>query len=426
MSGGMEENLAFEAAKLVCHMPSNEQAFAAYLQFQGLLKGWRFVLASDRGPQAGYAVNKTFGAGAMLKSPFVGEHIVVIDEHVAQATLAWENATYPIDFSISLDTQAVSCIEPYLGKRTSGLPKDFEEVFFFLAKKETNFDPLPYMLENLRNIKDPLKHNAIYKKVRGYEILKSIDAEQLRINGQAVSKLSDEQLNKATQETVASMWEKAQDHPFFEHLDRIQTIFLVIIMKCICIQLDKSKQSLHMKIKKLVHFMDQSLQSVFLSEVLLGKRYFLLGQKLKFFEKIHRGRDNLLPDLNAMAWDLYHFRQMTHMLSKDLAQDAHYYFPAMLTFDKGFADILDIYTIRACGIGPGVYDFVTAPVFNFFEEICSGMINQDRNEMEVLFSTEAVARRSEVARRGGVDIQSIARSLSRELASIIGRPLGSS
>jgi hypothetical protein len=125
------------------------------------------VLVSDRGPQAGFAVNRTFGAGAIVKSPFVGEHVVVIDDRVATATLASQSVVFPMDFSISLETQAVSCIEPYLGRRTSRLPKDFEEVFYFLSKKETNCDPMAYMLENLSNIKNPNNYEAIYQKARG-------------------------------------------------------------------------------------------------------------------------------------------------------------------------------------------------------------------------------------------------------------------
>lgn len=206
---------AFEVASEICHMPTNQQAFWKYLQFRDLLKGWRFVLASDRGPQAGFAVNRTFRAGAIVKSPFVGEHVVVVDDRVATATLASQSVVFPMDFSISLDTQAVSSIEPYLGRRTSTLPKDFEEVFHFLSKKETNFDPMPYMLENLSNIKNPDKYDAIYQKTRGYETLRTIDLDLLRTTGQALSKLSDHDLNKETQETIASMLEMARNAPFF-------------------------------------------------------------------------------------------------------------------------------------------------------------------------------------------------------------------
>jgi hypothetical protein len=124
-----------------------------------------------------------------------------------------------------------------------------------------------------------------------------------------------------------------------------------------------------------------------------------------------------------MAWDLYHFRQVTQMLSRDLTQEIHYYFPAMLTFDKGFAEILDVYSLRACGIGPLAQDFVTAPAFDFFEEICVGMDEVDRIEVRSLFSPEAVARRTEVARSGGVDFRSIARTLIADLSSITGHSL---
>jgi len=162
---------------------------------------------------------------------------------------------------------------------------------------------------------------------------------------------------------------------------------------------------------------------MFLSEVVLLMRYFANGQKLKFFAKIQSGRNDLLRTLSGMTWDLYHFRQVTHMLSKGPTQDAHYYFPAMLTFDKGFAEIIDIYSLCACGIGPGAYDFVTAPACNFFEQICIGMDGRDRDDVESLFSPDAVARRSAIAEGGGVDFRSIARSLIADLSSIVGRRL---
>ena len=206
------------------------------------------MLVSDRGALGGFDVSRTSGAGAIVKSPFVGEHVVVIDDRVATATLASQSVVFPMDFD-SLVTQAVSSIKPYLGRRTSRLPKDFEEVFYFLSK--TSADPMPYMLENLSNIKNPNNYEAIYQKARGSENPGTIDLDLLRTTGQAMSKLSDHDLNKKLQETVASMLQMARNTQFYDMLERNQTIFLVILLKCVCIQFDRSKRTPQQKIRRL-------------------------------------------------------------------------------------------------------------------------------------------------------------------------------
>jgi len=62
-------------------------------------------------------------------------------------------ATFSIDYSISLDTQAVSYLKSFIVGSTGGsLPKDIAEVLGFITRDDVYVDPIPYVLENLHNL----------------------------------------------------------------------------------------------------------------------------------------------------------------------------------------------------------------------------------------------------------------------------------
>jgi len=117
----------------ICNSDTTSEAFQLYQLAAPLLKDYKFVFASDKGGQPGFAVNRTFSAGAAVRSLFKTDRILVLDP---DTTLEMESgqSTYLIDYSISLDTNAMSYLVPHMaGKRGGGIPADFLEVFEFIA-----------------------------------------------------------------------------------------------------------------------------------------------------------------------------------------------------------------------------------------------------------------------------------------------------
>ena len=121
---------------LVANADSTTDAFLAYERFGSLIPDWKFMFAADTGPRPGFAVNRNFSDGSVVRGLFSSDRVVVLDPETRREMQSGGEATFPIDHSIALDTQALSYLAPYIDGRTSKLPKDFHEVFAFIARDD--------------------------------------------------------------------------------------------------------------------------------------------------------------------------------------------------------------------------------------------------------------------------------------------------
>jgi hypothetical protein len=267
MPDDIKQMSAEQLAAYLCAAQTNAEAYTIYGLCRDKLAGWRFVLASDRGPTRGFAVNRVFAHGAAIRSPFSTDRVIVLDEttyHEMQSG----TALIGIDFSISLDTQAISYIQPFLEGKLGRLPKDFLEVVMFLARPEVNCDPMPYMLENYRNLSDPKNYEAIFRKVRGYEVLRSLDASHLNEKGEIRSRLSEAELNKKAQETLGD-W-LFTEKGFIDALEQRHRTVYCLILKMAEIQLGNRGMNQSEKTIKMLQFMDFDMATMFIPEALLA------------------------------------------------------------------------------------------------------------------------------------------------------------
>ncbi len=331
----------------VCHADSLAESLIRFNQYETALQDCKFVFASSDGNTPGLATHRDFEAGAAVRSLFATQTVVVIDRNTV-ADMRSGSATFGFDYSISLDTQALSYLLPYLNSNTSKLPKDYESVFAFIAHPDTNVDPTPYRLENLFNLtKRPAEDHRIYERMRGYEILRTLDATSLA-NGNPRSTLSDAELTKRTQEQMASMYSWI-DTPHLMDSTRFKhgTMYCLLLKMC-TLQLAKPRASAMEKLVEFCDFCDKSLATMYARETLIARRYFERGRSLGFFSKIMIEGKEQIERLHAMAWDLWHVRWLEKAITLNVSPHARYFFPALLTFDKGLIEILDLYPLRAC------------------------------------------------------------------------------
>jgi hypothetical protein len=156
------------------------------------------------------------------------------------------------------------------------------------------------------------------------------------------------------------------------------------------------------------------------SECLLAQKYFSVGQQLRFFKEVQSKKENLLSVRNAMARDLTHVRRVFFTATLDYGTGARYFFPAILTFDRGFAEIIDFYTLRSCAIGPASGDFIPMQAHDFREGIYQSMNEAERGRVESLFTDAAVARRAKQNNGRSIDLEFLITGLVSELAAVAG------
>ena len=99
---------------MIANASSPANGLLAYEKYGSLIPDWKFVFATDTGAIPGFAVNREFSDGSVVRSLFKTDRVIVLDPGVRDAMFSTGEAKFPIDYSIGLDTQALSYLAPYI------------------------------------------------------------------------------------------------------------------------------------------------------------------------------------------------------------------------------------------------------------------------------------------------------------------------
>lgn len=382
----------------ICSANTLSESLYMFSQHSDLLKTCKFIFASKSGGVPGYSVNRDFSDGSVVRSLFNSGSIVVLDNETLEDMKTGE-ATYALDYSISLDTQALSYLEPYINEKTNRLPKDFEEIFGFIARDDVNVDPLPYLQENILNLLDIKKAERIFEKLKAYEILRNLDVYALREEKTVRSTLSEMDLLKKTQEHISRMYRDLESPQLVSDLNFNFNFEYWHLLAMISIKLDRKKSSVDEKLLDFIEICNKQIATLSLREISVAKAYFEKGQNLTFFGKVQKRNEDLFRIIKGMAWDMWHIRQMEKNLTIRPARDARYFFPSFLTCDKRLVDIIDLYPLKVCAYDE--QDSMPLPFYDgdWLQSISSSKEVQDKIYSKY-FSQSAVATRDK--KRGGI------------------------
>jgi hypothetical protein len=400
-------DLKLQVIEHIAKATSIAESAMVFTLFEKELTGCRFVFAADIGGQPGFALNKTFSSGAAIRSLFQSERVLVLDHSSVAAPEGGYDYAY--DYSISLDTSAVSVLKPFL----DGRPSDIAEVIEFLASNHVSFDPLPYVFENLANLNRGISAaEQMYKKALGYETLASADLDYLKQTGTLRSKLDPDSLAKRAAHVIATMYDGNASHGFVDEMNRLRRTMYALLLKMAVIQIRDPRHSLKKKLGAFLSFCDQKLATIYLRELLIAKEYFERGQGLGFFSRVHKnysGDQSLFEVLENMAWDVYHVRQLELAMEINRSPDAKYFFSALLTFDKHLIEILDLCSLCAIaliGDPPQPIPFPKTDVIPFL----------DPEDVDTVFSAEATRSRNLRRSEANLSLPLVISELENQLA----------
>jgi hypothetical protein len=155
---------------------------------------------------------------------------------------------YAYDYSISLDTSAVSVLKPFLDGR-KGVPGDIAEVIEFLTSNHVSFDPLPYAFENLANLDRGISAaERMYEKALGYETLASADLDCLKQTGTLRSRLDPDSLARRAARVIATMYDGNESRGFVDEMSRLRRTMYALLLKMAVIQIRDPRRSLKHKL----------------------------------------------------------------------------------------------------------------------------------------------------------------------------------
>lgn len=406
-------------AASICNADSIAEAIAVYRLCGSFIADYKFIFAAEKGGTPGFAVNRTFKGGAAVKSLFGTGKVFVLDpETLEDMRSPSGEARYPLDFSISLDTMAMSYLEPYIsGVPNKRLPGDFQEVFEFIARDDVNVDPLPYITENRFNLDELRAADRIFAKLKAYEVLRTLDKEWLSKRGEVRSVLIPSELDARALKLISQMYEDRHNQVVMEGFRTRHRYMYVCLLKMASIQLRAPSRDVAGKMTDFLTFCDDQMGTIFAREAAVARAYFDRGQDLTFFGKIQRGRKDLLDQLSNMAWDLWHIRQLEEGLTLSIRPEARYYFTALLTFDKRLIEIMDLYALRSFGYNAS--RDVQIPVYSgdWFRVIGGGS-DEGQRLFDRFYSEEARRSRDDRREAAKGNLIDIVTNLEVELSQI--------
>lgn len=399
----------------VCNASSSENAVFIFKMAAAYLPNCKIVLAAKSGALPGFAVNRMFSAGAAVRSLFNTQNVFVLDKETVRE-MESGRAIFPIDFSISLDTQALSYLEPYLCCSTE-VPSDFKEVFNFIARDDVSVDPLPYRLENLHNLHDLKAADVIFAKLRAYETLRTLDGRWLQIHGEARSTLTEPELTKRAQEHISNMFMNLNDERLMSALHFRQQVMYCYLLKMASIQIRDPRASTLNKLNVFVEFCDNELATIGCRETAIARFFFERGQKLAFFGKVQKNKSDIFKILDGMAWDLWHVRQLEELMTLKPSPHARYFFPALLTFDKKLIEIIDLYPLKACAYIEGTNEPMPFYDGDWLQLIAGDEKNQSEF-FERFYSAEARISRESRREAQKARFRDVVNTLESELSEV--------
>ncbi len=226
----------------ICTSSDTAEAYRLYREFAPLLKDYKFIFAAKRGASLGFAAGYEFLLGAAICSPFETKYVVVLDVDTVQET-RFGRSCFPMDYSISLDVQVVSHIQPYLANR---LPENmllkFKEVFNFIARDEVNVDPLPYMFENHLKLKEnKIPTVKVFNTLKAYEVLRTLDVERFQKRGEVHSRSTENELSSKAEQLLSNMMSMNIED------DILYPLMYIFLLKMVSIQINHRNKSLSKK-----------------------------------------------------------------------------------------------------------------------------------------------------------------------------------
>jgi len=399
------------------------ESLMLYKACHQLIPEYKLIFSSAKGPYPGFQSNKKFTYGASIRSLFNEENVLVMDPQTLEEMYSLKgSSTFKIDYSIALDNQALSYLQSYISGRKNDHKSDLEEVFKFVVSKNIRVDSLPYEIENLDNLNNIENFPKVYDKIYGYEFLKAFDHRRFELTGELGTNISKGALLINTDNHFNALISSSKDEGFRMGVkERYNQIYTYLLMMSI-IQIKSPSRSLKNKLLDMLGFANDRVGKILVRELILASEFFAKGTNFRFFNKIHRKSKNLWSALNGMTWDLFHYRSLEQAVTFDMDNDERYFFPGILTYDKGFIEVMEMTPLKAVAFSTEK----NIPILFYNQDVVSKITAQIPEVYSFytdLYSAKKIKEREELRESFKHDLKTLISELELELSNVAGVPL---
>jgi len=261
--------------------------------------------------------------------------------------VAQENGAVLLPSSIQLafDSNVSESIRKFVFGRDISNQEVLFNIIRFIKDYKIRIDFSFFVFENLRHSLIP-ENSRPLETIASLKLLDSIDYRAFLEN-------HFELRFKITEEEAFSQAEVVLKN--FNNSTAItdevtkQLATYAILLKAIDLYFNK-KLTPHEKMSHLFIFCIETMNKILKLELYMCWKFFVFGNKIKFFAPIlSRGR-NIIKISKGMSWDIFVFRHQLMQLYK--SKFGKFVIPMFCTFDNKFLSLLEVCSLRSCIINP--------------------------------------------------------------------------
>src|SRR5437899_447592 len=294
-----------------------------------------FVVADDRYSKPLLPGDRDFGTTGFLRNWMADTTLLLIQDYRG-------NREFRYSAPIFCDTNFVSFCGAFLARRELGANQTgFLEALKFLSPRSQSLNALPYLVENAQLLESKQLRNALI----AFAMFKA-DGEAFRKRQPSDAKLRSD-AEDVVENTLQMM--KGPDfkllHGWAENQFRWSKI---VLTEAALLGFDKQLRTTEERLYRLLEFLHTQLGRIPNFEVYVAYRFFELNAAEPFFNPVQLNAGSLFESLQAMAWDLAHWRVSFDILMiwSYRESEAGFPIPYFLSFDRRFVMLTEIFRLR--------------------------------------------------------------------------------
>lgn len=279
-----------------------------------------------------------------LKKYFYGTALLFYSDKHYAATKAKGRIEIPIDYSLSLDSNAAEKFR--IWENGGSLDKEgnrFEGLVRFIKEgKEQgfNFDYSFFIIENLLDSMKPDNHRP-FNTIRALKRFDHLEYESGSFD--ILNPKFAEDRETSGLRAIEALYAFHSSNEIQGFLNRRKVLYLVLL-KAILLR-EQKDLDLNDRLRLLIEFSLDALGAFAKTEIYFAWKLLKHGKDFRFFDSISQLSEKSLHKINGMAWDLFAIRYQESLASKSNHGD--FYIPFFASFDNRFVELAQACPIRA-------------------------------------------------------------------------------
>lgn len=244
---------------------------------------------------------------------------------------------------IFCDTNFVSYCEAfYSGRSLNADETSFRKAVEYLLPIAETTNAFPYIVENADNP----NREKVRATIEAFAAFKLTSPDFFSAHGRFVTHGLEIQPSE-----IAKGFVEVMDMPDFKILHAsIKSHYLlarIVLLKATLLFFEDHSKSVQSLFFRLLKFLHDEMARLPQFEIYLAHRFFMLNSQEPFFKSVQRNAKDLDRKIQAMAWDLAHWRSAFQMLAIFAASEDSIGFPVphFLSFDRPFVRLMETFKL---------------------------------------------------------------------------------